>query len=242
MVPKAAVNPENSDSAHIFQVTESELLVESPILALRRDYIRMPEGKIVPREIVEHFGSVAILAWDKTTDKVALLRHYRSPVAARLWEIPAGLLDISDEDPLLAAKRELYEETKLTAHSWGIIADIITSPGFSDEACRIYLATDIEEKTVEIPGKIAMDKNSLPTDEEADMQLFWVDFNSACDLVLGGEILNSIAVSALLGLSRMRTQQQPPRETISEFKFRPQALAQRRKSRGIQSGMDMKYF
>ena len=81
-----------------YQVVDSELLVDGAIFGVRRDTLTMPEGGTATRDLVEHFGAVAVVAYDGR--KIALVRQYRRSVDRRLWELPAGLLDIADEDPL----------------------------------------------------------------------------------------------------------------------------------------------
>ena len=92
---------------HSFTVVDSEVLLEAPIIAVRRDRLVMPGGTESNREIVEHFGAVAVVAFDG--ERIALVRQYRHCVKDRLWELPAGLLDVANEDPLECARRELAE-------------------------------------------------------------------------------------------------------------------------------------
>ena len=72
-----------------------------------------------------------------------LIRQYRHPVRSYLWEAPAGLLDVDDEHPLVAAKRELLEEAHQVADTWHVLYDVYNSPGSSSEALRCYLARDL---------------------------------------------------------------------------------------------------
>ncbi len=74
-----------------------------------------------------------------------LVNQYRPALGRRLDELPAGLLDVDGEAPLLAAQRELAEEAGLAAGRWDVLLDLNTSPGFSDEAIRIYLARDLHD-------------------------------------------------------------------------------------------------
>mgnify|MGYP002759404958 FL=1 len=150
-----------SDSAqrHQFKVTDSELLIDAPILALRRDTVTMPGGTTATREVVEHFGAVAVVAVDEN-DRIAMVEQYRHTVGRRLWELPAGLLDFDGEDALTTAKRELVEEAGLEAENWSVLVDLVTSPGFAEEAVRVFLATGLSET-----------ERPEAEDEEADMEL-----------------------------------------------------------------------
>jgi ADP-ribose pyrophosphatase len=120
---------------------------------------------------------------------VLLIKQYRHPVRHWDWEIPAGLLDITGEDPLDAAKRELAEEADLQAETWNVLTDIFTSPGGSDEAIRIYLARSVRP-TAEAFAREA---------EEADIEVAWVPLEEAVEGVLARRLHNaplSVAVLA----------------------------------------------
>lgn len=104
----------------------------------------MPGGGIVTREVVEHFGAVAIVAMDDNGN-IPMVYQYRHTYGRRLWELPAGLLDVAGEPPHLTAARELREEVGLQASTWQVLVDLDTAPGFSDESVRVYLATGLRE-------------------------------------------------------------------------------------------------
>jgi ADP-ribose pyrophosphatase len=95
------------------------------------------------REIVEHPGSVAIVAVDRD-DRVILVRQLREPARKRLLELPAGGLE-DGEDPLASAQRELREETGLHGGEWREAAAFWTSPGFCNEHMHLYVATGVAE-------------------------------------------------------------------------------------------------
>jgi ADP-ribose pyrophosphatase len=95
------------------------------------------------REIVEHPGSVAIVAVDGE-DRVVLVRQPREPARKHLLEVPAGTLD-RGEDPIAAARRELQEETGLHGGRWRQGPSIYPSPGFLREVVHLFLAEGLEE-------------------------------------------------------------------------------------------------
>ena len=97
-------------------------------------------------------------------------RQYRHPVRQKLWEIPAGLLDVPGENPLHAAQRELYEEAHVKAEDWRVLVDVYTTPGGCDEAVRIFLARDLSE---------AEGERFEVSEEEADMELARVPLRGA---------------------------------------------------------------
>lgn len=172
---------------HDFPVEASEELYAGRVMALRSDRVVMPGGRVATREIVEHPGAVAIAALD-ADDRLMMIHQYRHAVRRRLWELPAGLLDVAGEDPLAAAQRELVEEAGLTAEHWSVLLDIVPSPGFSDESVRVYLARGAREVGRPAGGD----------DEEADLAVRWVSMPVAVRMVLAGTIVNATTVAAVL--------------------------------------------
>jgi 8-oxo-dGTP pyrophosphatase MutT (NUDIX family) len=171
---------------HLFETTSSQSLHVGKIFALRADQVRMPGGKIVTREIIENFGAVAIVAMDDD-GRIPMVYQYRHPLGRRLWELPAGLLDVDGEAPHLSAARELREEVGLQAETWQLLVDLDSAPGFSDESVRVYLATGLTE--VGRPES---------HDEEADMTVEWYSLAEAVQRIFNGEIVNSLAVAGVL--------------------------------------------
>lgn len=212
----------SGEARHEFSVSSSELLLEAPIISVRRDRVLMPGGVEANREVVEHFGAVAVAAVDHT-GKVALIEQYRHPLGRRLLELPAGILDIADEDPLVAAQRELKEESGLAATQWEVLADVVNSPGCSDEVCRVYLARGLSEVGRVIPVG----------DEEADIRLSWQDLNTARAMVTRGEITNSIAIAGVMAAQAVVAGELDSRPADTPFDLRPTALARRRHEAGI---------
>ncbi|WP_429417687.1 NUDIX domain-containing protein [Nocardia sp. GAS34] len=177
---------------HEFRTISSRIVYSGAILALRLDQVEMPGGRIAEREVIEHHGAVAVTAVD-ADGNVVLINQYRHPLGRRLLELPAGLLDEPGEDPLDAARRELAEETGLAAHSWSVLVDVALSPGFTDEALRVYLATDLYETD-----------RPEPELEEADLQIVRMPVAEAVRAALSGEIVNATAVAGVLALSTAR--------------------------------------
>jgi ADP-ribose pyrophosphatase len=171
---------------HEFETVTSETLYVGKIFALRVDDVRMPHGNIAKREVIEHYGAVAVLAMDENNN-IVMVYQYRHPVGRRLWELPAGLLDLGGEPPHITAARELEEEAGLEATEWRVLVDLVSAPGFSDESVRVYLATGITD--VGRPDA---------HDEEADLQVKWFPLEEARRMVLNGEIVNSIAIAGIL--------------------------------------------
>lgn len=176
-----------TSSRHEFPVRSSTEVYAGKVMALRSDEVVMPGGRVAVREILEHPGAVAIIALD-ADDRLMMIYQYRHAVRRRLWELPAGLLDVAGEDPLVTARRELAEEAGVEATEWSVLLDLVPSPGFSDEAVRVYLARGITE----------VGRPELGDDEEADLVTRWVSLPVALRMVLAGTIVNATTVSAVL--------------------------------------------
>ena len=121
----------------------SREIYDGKVLHVRCDEVVLPNGAPAVREYVHHIGAVAILP---LTDEgeVILERQFRYPFGDVLVEIPAGKLH-EGEDPLVCAKRELLEETGLTAEKWEFVGSFRPSPGYTDELLYIYIAKDLSE-------------------------------------------------------------------------------------------------
>ncbi|MFB6555251.1 NUDIX domain-containing protein [Streptomyces sp. NPDC056405] len=158
--------------------------------SVRTDDVVMPDGSVVTRDYQVHPGSVAVLALDDE-GRALVIRQYRHPVREKLWEIPAGLLDVPGENPLHAAQRELYEEAHVKAEDWRVLTDVYTTPGGCDEAVRIFLARNLSE---------AEGERFEVEDEEADMELARVPVADLVRGVLAGELHNNCLVVGVLSL------------------------------------------
>lgn len=209
--------------AHDFKVLSSQLLFDAPIIAVRKDELAMPNEQVAYRDVVEHMGAVAVAAVNDAGE-IAMVHQYRHAVKRRLWELPAGLLDVKNESELAGAQRELVEEAGLKAAQWSVLADIVTSPGFCEETARVYLAQDLTE--VERPEAFG--------DEEAEMDFAWIKLDAAVAKVLAGEINNSIAVTGIFAAWQVLNGHGQARDVTAPFDLRPTSIATRR------SGPDLK--
>jgi len=115
------------------------------------------------REIVEHAGSVAIVAVD-LDGQVVLVRQFREPVRGPLLELPAGVID-EGERPRDAAERELREETGLVGGRWRALATFWTSPGFLRERMHLFLAEDVEQGEADPDEDEDVELVRMPLDE-----------------------------------------------------------------------------
>jgi 8-oxo-dGDP phosphatase len=201
---------------HVFETASSETLYTGKIFALRSDRVRMPDATIAVREVVEHYGAVAIVAMDDENN-IPMVYQYRHPFGRRLWELPAGLLDVVGEPPHLTAMRELKEEVGLQASTWQVLVDLNAAPGFSDESVRVYLATGLTE--VDRPEA---------HHEEADMTMRWLPIAEAARWVFSGEIVNSIAIAGILAAHAVTGGFAQPRPVDSPWIDKPTAFVARK--------------
>ncbi|WP_431967846.1 NUDIX domain-containing protein [Actinacidiphila sp. bgisy160] len=182
------------DTPEEWRVTATATPFTGKKTSVRTDDVVMPDGGVARRDYQVHPGSVAVLALDDR-DRVLVLKQYRHPVRMKLWEIPAGLLDVPGENPLHAAQRELYEEAHVKAEDWRVLTDVYTTPGGCDEAVRIFLArglSDVEGERFEV------------SEEEADMEFARVPVDELVRGVLAGELHNNCLVVGVLSLQAAR--------------------------------------
>ncbi|HEU5476043.1 MAG TPA: NUDIX hydrolase [Actinophytocola sp.] len=203
---------------HDFTVRSSRDIHVGRILALRMDEVVMPGGGTAGREVVEHLAAVAVVAVDER-DNVVLIHQYRHPLGRRIWELPAGLIDHTGEDPLATARRELAEEVGLAAEHWAVLVDVAVSPGFTDEATRVYLATGLSAVDREVMGE-----------EEADLVDRWVPLDEAVRMTLAGEIVNGASVGGVLAAHVVRSGFAEPRPADAPWPDRSTRFAARRDS------------
>jgi 8-oxo-dGTP pyrophosphatase MutT (NUDIX family) len=132
-----------------FERIGSETAWEGRFAAVRVERFRYDDGQEAEREIVTHPGAVAVVAHDG--ERLFLVRQPREPVDEQaLLELPAGKLDEEGEEPLDTAKRELAEEIGKGARSWEHLTSFYTSPGFADEECHVFLATELYDERAEV--------------------------------------------------------------------------------------------
>ncbi|MGB9779423.1 NUDIX hydrolase [Caldanaerobacter sp.] len=128
------------------ETVSSKRIFEGKIINLRVDEVKLPNGKVTTREVVEHPGGVSIVAVTNE-GKLLLVKQYRKPAEEILLEIPAGKLE-KGEDPKECAKRELSEETGYEAGYLKHLLTFYTTPGFSNEKMYLYFAKDLKKVKV----------------------------------------------------------------------------------------------
>jgi 8-oxo-dGDP phosphatase len=171
------------------------------VFTLYTDEVLMPGGNYVDRDYIAHIGAVGVVALDEE-DRVVLVQQYRHPIGARLWELPAGLIDVAGEDLVQAAARELAEEADLTASDWRLLLDVHPTPGSSNEVIRLFLARGL--------APVPTADRYTRVGEEAGMITATIDLDEAVAMAMRGEITNAACLIGLLATARLRDEGWPP--------------------------------
>jgi ADP-ribose pyrophosphatase len=162
---------------------ESQTIYRGRVVNLRVDTVRLPNGGLTRREIVEHPNSVCVVPLDDQ-GRVLLVRQYRKPAERTLLEVPAGGVE-EGEEPDGCVQRELQEETGYSAEHIQHIASFWTTPGFCTELMHTYLATGLK------PG-------TLKQEADEDIQLVRVPLRDVPGLIRRGEIQDAKSIASLL--------------------------------------------
>jgi ADP-ribose pyrophosphatase len=155
-------------------------------IRVRVDQVERSDGHRTTREIIEHPGAVAILAWDG--ERLAMVRQWRHATGGVLLEIPAGTLE-PDEPPLATAQRELAEEAGLAASRWEAGPRFYTAPGFCDELMHLYLATGLTPE-------------SADSDADELLETDWMRLGDALAAIDDGRIRDAKTIVGVAWLAR----------------------------------------
>jgi ADP-ribose pyrophosphatase len=158
------------------KLIKTKELLKTPIFTVSQDVALDPDGFEIKRAIVHHGGSAVIMPVDEK-NRILLVKQYRLPAKQYLWELSAGRLD-PGETPLVAAKRELKEETGYRAKKWKKLAEFFASPGFLEEKMTIYLVTGLT------PGE------KKPMEDER-IETRWFNWKELDKAIESGKILDA---------------------------------------------------
>ncbi|MGL5859457.1 MAG: NUDIX domain-containing protein [Angustibacter sp.] len=176
-------------------VISSEVVLDGAVWDVRRDDVDLGSAGVVTREVIDHPGAVGVLALDDQ-GRVPLVCQYRHPVRMRMWELPAGLLDVAGEQPHRAAVRELAEEADLRAGIWHTVIDWMLSPGGSSEAFRVYLARDLSP----VPEAERHQREA----EELDMPTGWFELDDIRAAIFAGRLHSPSLIVGVLTACALR--------------------------------------
>ena len=153
------------------------------IVDVHLDHVRLNDGSISHREVVEHPGGVTILPVDEAGN-CYMVRQFRYPAGHMMLEAPAGKLEYG-EDHRECAVRELSEETGFSADELIYLGGFYTSPGFSSELLHIYLALGLHA------GESHLDEGEFLNVEKIPLQ-------QLSDMVMANEIEDAKTIIAIL--------------------------------------------
>lgn len=169
--------------------TASQEIYDGVILHVYKDSVTLPNGKPAGREVIRHVGAVAVVPL--TDDgKVIVERQYRYPLDMVMTEIPAGKLDSREEDRLEAAKRELREETGITADEWIEMGIYYPAAAYTDEKITLYLAKGLHFGVQDL-------------DEDEFINIEAVPLKTLVEEVMEGKITDGKTQVAILKADRM---------------------------------------
>jgi len=183
VLPCAAVSGEAKHPGRISR----ELLWRGSVGSFGIDRVRLPNGNEAQLALLEHPGAAAIVPF-ADRDSVLLLHQFRYAAGGSIWEVPAGKLD-GDEDPAECARRELLEETGMSAGHIVRTGEIWTTPGFTDERIVLFAAWDLS------PGEVAHEAHEVIRVER-------VRLRRALEMIDGGEIRDAKTIAALYQAAR----------------------------------------
>jgi ADP-ribose pyrophosphatase len=166
-----------------------ETVYRGKVFTVSERMVRLPNGKQVKRELVNHHGAAAVVPVD-ADGMVTLVRQYRVAHGRVMLEIPAGKLDTAQEDPLACAHRELAEETGLLAKRMELLTRMTPTPGYDTEFVEIYLATELSQG----PAKL---------DEDEFLKVERMPLSEAAQRVMRGELGDAKTAVGLLMAARL---------------------------------------
>ena len=125
-----------------YDLISSQTIFTGRVFNLRQDQLRLPNGRQVKMDIVEHAGAVTMLPVDEE-GMIWFIRQYRHAAGRELLELPAGMVE-ADEPLQEAAEREIREEIGMRAGEIIPLGGFFLAPGYSTEYLHIFLARQLE--------------------------------------------------------------------------------------------------
>ncbi|MCQ2512816.1 MAG: NUDIX hydrolase [Lachnospiraceae bacterium] len=165
------------------QISSKEVY-KGKLLWIFEDQVTLPNGQTASREIMKHNGASAIVPITKEGN-VIMERQFRYPFGRIITEIPAGKLDGPEEDRLEAAKRELKEETGITADTWINLGDFYPSVAYTTECITLFLASGLH-------------KGERKLDEDEFLNLEEIPLEDVVQDIMSGKIADGKTIAAIL--------------------------------------------
>ena len=146
---------------------EKKLIHQGNLISLYKERVDLPDDKHTHFDIVSHPGG-SVIAAINDQNEVCLLKQWRHAVRQFVWEFPAGCIE-ENEEPLIAAKRELEEETGVVAQEWQDLGHILATPGYSNEVLYFFRAENLSTGTLNLDDAEQLEAHWLPLDDIYEM-------------------------------------------------------------------------
>ena len=166
-----------------FELLKSEVLMKGRAFTIRRDTMKMPDGRETKFDIVEHGGSVILIPIDNEGN-ILFVKQYRHAAGIEMLELPAGTRD-GDEPFEVCAAREIREETGMQAGKLTQIGSFYLAPGYSTEYMGVFLAEDLSH-------------NPLEADDDEFLSVEKMPLKQVMDLVKSGKMADAKTLAALM--------------------------------------------
>jgi ADP-ribose pyrophosphatase len=165
------------------ELVNSKTIYRGKVFEVRQDQVRLPNGKVMQLDIVEHPVAVVLVPVD-AQGNIWLIRQYRHSAGGEILELPAGVTE-ANEPVEASAQRELREEIGMQAGEVRLIGEFFIAPGYTTEYLYIYLATDLTPAP-------------LPGDEDEFIEVVPTPIHEAFAMAKNGQIRDAKTLAALL--------------------------------------------
>jgi ADP-ribose pyrophosphatase len=166
-----------------FEVIHTERVYQGRVFDIRKDQVRLPDGKLINLDIVDHRSSITLLPID-SQGMVWFVRQYRHPAGLDLLELPAGVMEVG-ETPEQTAQREAMEEIGMAAGRLQKLGEFFLAAGYSTEYMYAFLATDLHPQ-------------ALPTDEDEFLSIEKIPLPEALHMAETGQIPDAKTLATFL--------------------------------------------
>lgn len=168
---------------------ERNMVFQGKIINMRQDKVELENGRTATRDVIEHPGGVCVLPL--TDDgKIIIVRQFRYPYQEVLPELPAGKLEPGGEEPLECGRRELEEETGMTAEEFLSLGTMYPSPGYCEEVIHMYLAKGLHKSVQRL-------------DEDEFLEVEQLPFEQVLEDIMEGKIKDAKTQIAVLKAARL---------------------------------------
>ena len=175
------------DKVQNFTRLHSEIGYQGRAFKVRKDTLRLPDGREAVYDIIDHPGAVTIIPVDDNGN-VYFVKQFRPATGEILLELPAGTLE-KGEDPRDCAAREIQEETGFAAKTLIPLSAVWLAPGYSTEYLRFFLAKDLYV-------------SPLKGDEDEFISVEVIPYGRALEMAYAGEIKDGKSLAGLLLLAK----------------------------------------